>query len=361
MTLSLRSLLPGLLPALAVQAVPATLAVGLAGCSSSSGSPGQPQEAGITVTYQDDSGTPCPNEVNGHCLVTLAHEQDSPVAIAAASGNVFWASSYSMGPNGMYGTGGIRKVPVDGGIATTLASGNLPSAIALDSTNVYWTDVVADDAGAPVKDDAGAYVRGVFAVPAAGGATTMLASGTGQPLAADSANVYVTVADSLVRVPNTGGAATTLASAPAATNIAVDSQNVYWLAQGSSTDILSVPIAGGSVTTLATSPTSGKGSFAVGATGVFFSCEPWGYAITKVALGGGTVTTVAAAGNATALALDSTSVYWVDGANVMKVALSGGAVTTLAPANAAVSLAVDATGVYWTVANAGDIVKMTPK
>jgi hypothetical protein len=314
------------------------------------------------VTYQDDSGTACPQEVNGHCIVTLAHEPaNAPVAIAVGSGTVFWASSFSMGPTPMYGTGGIRKVSVDGGMATPLAAGNLPSAIALDPTNVYWIDVLADDAGAPVTDDAGAYVRGVFKVPAAGGTAAMLASGTGQPLAADSANVYVTMADSLVRVPIAGGAGTTLASAPAATNLAVDSQNVYWLAQGQSTDVLSVPIAGGSVTTLATSPTSGAGSFAVGATGVYFSCEPWAYAVTKVPLGGGAVTTVASMGNAKALALDSTSVYWVDGANAMKVALSGGTVTTLAPAQAALSLAVDGTSLYWTVANAGDVVKMTPK
>jgi hypothetical protein len=55
-----------------------------------------------------------------------------------------------------------------------------------------------------------------------------------------------------------------------------------------------------------------------------------------------------AVGPVDALAVDSTSVYWIGGGNVMKVPVDGGDVTTLASGQAAVAIAVDAHDVYWT-------------
>jgi hypothetical protein len=63
-----------------------------------------------------------------------------------------------------------------------------------------------------------------------------------------------------------------------------------------------------------------------------------------------------------AIALDSTTVYWANGAALMKVPIAGGLPQTLASAQTD-NLAVDATSVYWTTGSlsGGTVMKLTPK
>jgi hypothetical protein len=86
----------------------------------------------------------------------------------------------------------VMKVSIAGGTPTTLAAAQPQiEGLALDSTNVYWTDfldVAAD--GGPLFD-AGT----VKSVPIGGGTPTMVASGVTAPtaIAVDATSVYVSM------------------------------------------------------------------------------------------------------------------------------------------------------------------------
>lgn len=109
---------------------------------------------------------------------------------------------------------------------TILASGfSHPIGIAVDSTNVYWTDTYSDT---------------VNKVSINGGTVTTLASGFGDPIGivVDSANVYWTEYDggTVKKVSINGGTPITLASGlNEPFGITVDSTNVYWTENGSGT------------------------------------------------------------------------------------------------------------------------------
>ena len=74
--------------------------------------------------------------------------------------------------------------------------------------------------------------------------------------------------------------------------------------------------------------------------------------VMKVPLAGGTPTTLASGLPAPwGIAVDATSIYWVNSGDgtVMKMPLAGGTAITLASGQAAsAAIAVDATSVYWT-------------
>jgi hypothetical protein len=202
-------------------------------------------------------------------------------------------------------------------------------------------------------------------------------------IAMDSTNIYWTHLQGggpIKKMPLAGGAPTTLA--PLATEyspsaIAVDTTSVYWLNTTSAgyallppyhTTIMKTSLGGGTPVILASdtepSPRGGSYGIAVDATSVYWintSNTGGGFStLMKVPIGGGTPTTLASGSfspSATGqIAVDSTSVYWVNGSDyrsangsVMAVAQEGGTPTTLAARQTtAGGLAIDATSVYWT-------------
>jgi hypothetical protein len=70
--------------------------------------------------------------------ITLASQQPSPVGLAIDGTSVFWTNAAANPLGGPADMGGLFSVPLNGGVTTTLGSGNDFGAVATDGTNVYW-------------------------------------------------------------------------------------------------------------------------------------------------------------------------------------------------------------------------------
>jgi len=152
----------------------------------------------------------------------------APVALASANGartlvvhggSLFWLE---------YGDGDANRVmtvPIRGGPPVALASGgNCFSSLAVDDTNVYWTEQ---------------WVGTVAKVPVGGGARITLVPGGadqhGGDIAVDGTWVYWT-SRSVMKVPIGGGTPVVVAPSDSAAALAVDSTSVYWTVGGHSED-----------------------------------------------------------------------------------------------------------------------------
>jgi hypothetical protein len=319
----------------AVSAGPASgpgAVVGSSGAPSGSGS-NAPGSSGA------DSGGPPPK--SQAAVVTLASAQTCPWGMAIDATNVYWTDCGD--PTGGY----VLKVPKAGGEVVTLASGDRLSGIAVDDTNVYWVAGTSDgSSGAIMK------------VPVGGGTPTTLATRPGAPahLVVDASYAYWVelVQGVVMKVPLSGGAPVGVASAPSGFQIALGDTDVYWLG---GEGLMKAPKAGGTAVGLTSEfPAFPTASLAVSATDVYFtSGGPSGVnGVSEVPAEGGAVDVLYASAQPTLsgpIAIDATRAYWADGSNsVWTMPLGGGAAITLAVGqNNVVAIAVDAASVYWLV------------
>jgi hypothetical protein len=279
-----------------------------------------PIEGGTPTTRSSGGPTAGPELCGLGCLGGLAVDGTS----------IYWVNPGVRGNS----DGTVMKMPLDGGTATTLASGqNLPVAIAIDSTSVYWTNYGSDVHGG---DGGGAKDGSVMSVPLEGGTPTILAQGQKFPL-----------------------------------GIATDGTNVYWLSQGGPA-VMTAPLAGGTPMALASARSWGTG-IAVDSTGVYWS-SPGERAVTRTPLDGsaGTIlfSTPSADPAPNGIAIDDKNVYWTEflGGGIVKAPLAGGPPTTIFAGHAGhgipAGIAVDSTSVYWTEHRGfglGAVIKVTPK
>jgi hypothetical protein len=295
---------------------------------------------------------------NGSCQpVTVASNQTGAWAIAVDSTNVYW-TTYA-GPSG---NGTVMKCPTSGCGAspTTLATNQTSQGqgIATDGTNVYWAN----------------FDTGTVEECAVGGCSqnpTTLASGQQKPygVAVLGSVVYWTNLNSgtVAACASTGcgGAPTTVASSSnSAFGLAVNATSVYWTA-GAST-VLTCTVAGcGTPTTMASSQAYPIG-IAIDTTNVYlvdWSNNTSSGTVMACPLGGcsgGAPTVLASSQDGPAvLAADSNGVYWGNQNGGSIVMSSGGTTTVLASGlSAPYGIAVDAKSVYWTSGISNTVMKV---
>jgi hypothetical protein len=305
----------------------------------------------------------CPD--SGTTPVMIASGQSRPNAIAIDETDVYWTNRDG---------GTVMKAPKCGGPVTELASAqDTPTALALDATNVYWTTE-------------GGFSEATGAVqwtPKSMTSVTPLASDQFAPqaLAADGVDAFwinapVEYGGGLWRVPIAGGAAVQLAPAEGTSAaLALSGATVYW-ATNQSDDVKATPQAGGATITLSTGPGTGVTALATDASSIYWcsaGTPTLSYqdgSIMKAPLAGGTA--VALASNQAiphGIAVEDEHVYWVNhgsvgynstSGSVMKVSTLGGAATTLASSQGAPrAIAVDATDIFWVNTFEGTVLRLS--
>jgi hypothetical protein len=267
--------------------------------------------------------------------------------------------------------GTVVKAGINGGTPTTLVNPSeftfpamdMPTRLAIDPTYVYFANQLGDN---------------ILRVAIAGSSPVTLGGVQGESWPgkvaidpADSSVYWVTTTTgALYKAGLSGGTFSTLEAAPSPGNsgeqyelAGVDSNSVYWLAQGSPaasyTDgvILKVGFNGGTPSTVASGLTW-LGDATVDSTTVYFSNRVDG-TILKVPSSGGTIVTLATGiAGPRRLVVDDANVYWTAGgtdqtlmtcsSTVQKVSLNGGEVVDLVFAQfSSYAVTVDQSSVYW--------------
>jgi hypothetical protein len=197
----------------------------------------------------------------------------------------------------------LMSLPLAGGVSRLVwTDANTLNSLATDGTALYWTDealgdVVSLPLGAAAMTLATARsqpgiigaamgrvyweeisslgVGSVMSAPIAGGAVeALIAPGSAGPVFPDAisgASLYGGSGENVASVPLAGGTISTLAVEQDVQSIVADANNVYWVAYGGA--IKCVPVGGGSVVTLGVVPAGPEGTFAqiaVDATSVYW-------------------------------------------------------------------------------------------
>jgi hypothetical protein len=263
--------------------------------------------------------------------------------------NVYWTEGCTY-----VGGGYVRKVPKAGGDIVTLATGDNPSGIVTDGINVYWSTSSNTTSGA------------IMRVPVGGGTPTTLATSPGPSpyLALDASFVYWTETPSnqsgaVMKVPLAGGPATRITWANWPNQLALGETDVYWKGnlEGAGGGVMKAPKAGGTPVALTSPFVNGSlAGLAANESDVYFysgdapNHDTMG--VSAVPTNGGSVRLISAAAWTVyggPVVIDATRVYWTDGSYTVYAApLAGGKATAVAVGQLGiVALAVDATTLYW--------------
>jgi hypothetical protein len=235
--------------------------------------------------------------VSGGPPQTIVPNQGAPHGIATDGMSLYWANN---------GTGEIWKSDTNGNNAAAIVTGQMaPLYVTMDTDHVYWNS--AGD-GAVWQTDR----TGLNTMRLASGLTV---NHVGY-IAVDATNVYYTdlLAGTVNSVPIGGGTASMLAQGQARpTGVAVGKQALFWSnATGGTIERLTLGVQGATPMMIAGSLATPTG-LAVDGLSVYFSESVQTGSVGKVTVLGGSVQTLA--GNQAfpgCIAVDATSVYWID-------------------------------------------------
>jgi hypothetical protein len=278
----------------------------------------------------------------GLCATTVVSAGGSSIALDAT--NVYWTDATA---------GTVMKAPLAGGTPAMISTGqSRPSGLVVDTTNAYWTSGTYSIASAPLG---GGATTTLTTLPAANYVSpSSLAVAGGFLYYASGGGLGPMSPNTIGKLPTTGGKPTVLTSSSYNEwNLLVTATDIYWATQKG---IFQLPISGGTTTTLMSGFPSG---FAVDATSLYFSAST---SVEKSPLAGGAATMVfpGALGSDApgGVLVDASNVYFLDGScagtdvRIVAVPLGGGTPTTLAAGQTVAGFALSATDVYWITSSA---------
>jgi hypothetical protein len=244
------------------------------------------------------AGTDCGSGqcTTGVCTATmLDYGPTFAIDIKVDSAYVYWIARGTAS-----NTGAIWRISKGGGQPVSLASSQVaPSNLTVDATNVYWTNFGLTGADGTVNK-----------APIAVGSTTTLAMGQMYPtyIMVDGTSVYWAATHTFFKAPIGGGMATTLAGGiNGFTGMTIDATSIYWSSNDG--DVNKATLGGASVTQLA-SAQSGVGALVVDTINVYWANGP--SLVEEAPPSGGTPILLAIGGDPRAIAVDGTSLYWIE-------------------------------------------------
>ena len=315
---------------------------------------------GVVCNTQCTAGI-CPL-IGPNCGDAGIQPANDQACLTIDSANVYWGTGFQQ-------TGSVWKVPVGGGCpALMVGSQNGPHGMASDGTDLYFANLGGNQTPGSIMKIA---VNGNTATPIASNQATPL------DVAVDANNVYWTnngdgsVWKSDKNTPNPIKLAGPL-GAGHANHLRIDSTNVYF-SDHTSNVINRVPIAGGNVVAMTTS-TPGPGYLALDKVNVYFGASPSKAGILSVPLGASAATPTPNVSNLpyiNGVETDGTMLWYAMISNVNpyqagtgeihRATTSGQNDTTLASKqNGPNCIAVDTTSVYW-INDLGGMISKTGK
>jgi len=240
----------------------------------------------------------------------------------------------------------VLAVDITHGTVTPVGVEGGAGAIAVDVHDLYWTD------------DSGVYACDKSNCP---GTRITLAGDAATDIAIDSDNVYWSVQNPagpgrIMKVGKTGGAPSQVVEFGSPRRLAVDGQYVYWI---DAIGVLAVPIEGGAPMQLAVLAAPDTTALALGQDLVYFlTAQGQLFQVSKSG-GTGKVLLSDLGDSPTGLAVDGQNLYVTGSEMLLKMPAGGGPVYTLAaPLDQPARIILDPQNVYAADEASGIIVKV---